>query len=355
MIRRGKVRCCLLLLSLVAACCLSACAGSLGDIREKPAVELRWPPPPFPARIQWVRNIATPEDAGITKGFWTRTVEFFTGADGSRIVRPYGVLMDRQSRLLISDPGAGVVHVMDPKRNRYFVIAGDEEKRLVTPIGLAEDPEGRLYIADSTSGELYRYDFRKEKLEPFHVPMLVRPTGIAYNRSNGLLYVVDTVANEVVASDLNGIEKKRFSARFNHPTDIYINANGEIYITDPLNYKIKVFTPEGQVISEIGTPGDAVGNLNKPKGVAVDREGHIYVCDALLDAVQVFDAGGHFLLSFGSTGTGPGEFWMPAGIYIDQQDYLFVVDTYNRRVQVFRYLPETKETGRATKPEKGAQ
>ncbi|HLO25368.1 MAG TPA: 6-bladed beta-propeller, partial [Geobacteraceae bacterium] len=124
----------------------------------------------------------------------------------------------------------------------------------------------------------------------------------------------------------------------------------------PLNYKIKVFTPEGKLVNQFGAPGDAPGNLNKPKGVAVDSEGHIYVSDALFDTVQIFDTEGRLLLSFGWRGTENGAFWMPSGIFIDQHDYIFVADTYNQRVQVFRYLPEggvttpgAKQPGNATK------
>jgi DNA-binding beta-propeller fold protein YncE len=92
------------------------------------------------------------------------------------------------------------------------------------------------------------------------------------------------------------------------------------------------------MVNELGTAGEAPGQLNKPKGVALDSAGHVYVCDALLDAVQVFDDTGRYLISFGGTGEGEGRFWMPSGIFIDGRDYIFVADTYNQRVQVFRYL-----------------
>lgn len=356
MSRGAKLRFTRLCCTVFAVCALAACAAPVTDLRSQPAVDLRWPSPPFPPRIQWVRNIANPEDAGITKGFWARTLEFFTGADGSRIVRPYGVLLDRRDRLIISDPGAGVVHVIDGKRNRYQVITGEDGMKLRTPIGVAEDTQNRLYITDSTSGELYRYDLGTEELAPFHVPMLQRPTGIVYNPANALLYIVDTLGNEVVAVDLEGREKRRFSSSFNHPTDICADSKGQLYVTDPLTYKIKVFTPEGALITQLGTAGDAMGNLNKPKGVAVDKEGHIYVSDSMLDAVQVFDASGNFLMSFGSTGTGNGEFWMPSGMYMDHHDYLLVADTYNRRIQVFRYLQEAPSGGAgAAKTKPGAK
>jgi DNA-binding beta-propeller fold protein YncE len=127
---------------------------------------------------------------------------------------------------------------------------------------------------------------------------------------------------------------------FNHPTDIAIDSAGKLYVTDPLNYRVRIFSPAGLQLNEIGHMGDAPGDMNKPKGVGIDSEGHIYVADALLDEIQVFDGNGDLLLTFGQVGTGSGAFWMPSGIWVDRHDYIFVADTYNQRIQVFRYLPD---------------
>ena len=343
-IRRGRAAAAVALLCALLS--LAACAAPVSLLEEKPSADLQWPQKPFEAKIRWIKTISDARDAGITKSFWKKTLEFFIGADQRRIVKPYGVLFDSAERLFIADPGAGLVHFMDMKEGRYVLIGDESDSPLRTPIGLAEDDHDRLYITDSTTGNVYLYDIAGRSLKPFLGRTLQRPTGIAYNRVNKLLYIVDTAAGRVVAVDARGAEKLRFGSagaekgEFNHPTDITVDARGLIYVTDPLNYKIKVFTPEGKLVSQFGAPGDAPGNLNKPKGVAVDSEGHIYVSDALFDAVQIFDAGGRLLLSFGYGGTENGAFWMPSGIFIDQHDHIFVADTYNRRVQVFRYLPD---------------
>lgn len=338
--------------SVVAAvmlCTLMACAGPVASLKSKPETDLYWPKRPLQPRIQWIRTVEDSAGAGISKPFWKKALEFIAGADQRHMLRPYGVLLDQSDRLFIADPGAGVVHLMDLKEQRYSVLDGGGGGRLRTPIGLTEDLQNRLYITDSTSGDVIRYDLATGVAELFPVPQLYRPTGIAFNAVNKLIYIVDTTANEVVAVDQSGTEKERFGSSFNHPTDICVDRKGQVYVTDALNYRIKIFTPEGQLLNEIGTAGDELGRLDKPKGVAVDSEGHIYISDALLDAVQVFDASGQFLLSFGSTGTSNGEFWMPSGLYIDQQDYLLVADSYNRRIQVFRYLsnaqPDAVGTG----------
>lgn len=330
---------------LLAVLFLAACAGPASLYKTEPAAALEWPRQTAGPKIVWIKSIAAYEDAGIAKGFWKRALEFFTGPDERRIVRPYGVLFDASERLYIADPGAGVVHCMDTREGRYTIIGGERgSTRLHTPIGLAEDGHGRVYITDSTAGAVFRYDPADGSLKQLPSNGLLRPTGIAYNKVNNLLYIVDTINDHVIGIDTDGHERLRFGSsgddagQFNHPTDIAVDDLGQVYVTDALNYQIMVFSPEGHPVTHFGAAGDAAGSLNKPKGVAVDSQRHIYVCDAMLDAVQVFDASGRLLLFFGGTGTGNGAFWMPSGLFIDSRDYIFVADTYNKRIQVFRYI-----------------
>jgi DNA-binding beta-propeller fold protein YncE len=323
---------------------LAACAGTDSLYLSKPAVDLEWPRQSGGGpRVAWIKNIASYQDAGIAKGFWRRALEFFSGADEEKIVRPYGVIFDGNERLFIADPGMGVVHCMDIKGGRYTVIGGKEDSPLRSPIGLAEDEAEHLYITDSVTATVYIYDIKEGTLKPFLADRLKRPTGIVFNEATKFLYIVDTIAGQVVAVDTAGKERNRFgtsgegSVEFNHPTDIAVDDIGQLYITDPLNFRIKVFTPEGSLVNQFGAAGDAAGDMYKPKGLAVDSSGHVYVCDAMLDTVQVFDDSGRLLLTFGKAGTDNGEFWMPSGLFIDRRNYIYVSDTYNRRIQVFRF------------------
>ena len=336
---RAATRCLSVAAVLLA---LAACAGPTPLLKRGQSSGPQWPEAPFAARIEWVKSVATPEDAGIDKGFWKKALELLTGADLHPIVRPYGVLFDNAGRLLIADPGTGVVHLMDTKEGRYSRIVATNGAPLTSPIGLAEDDSNRLYITDSASNAVYLYDLDNHKLTPF-LEKLQRPTGIAYNRANRLLYISETTAHRVIAVDVGGKVKYRFGDRpsdpspLNLPTDIATDAKGQVYVTDPLNFKIKIFTPEGLLVSQFGLMGDSHGEFNKPKGVAVDAEGHIFVSESMLDSVQIFDDSGQFIFSFGTNGTDDGAFWMPSGLFINGS-YIFVADTFNHRVQIFRYL-----------------
>jgi sugar lactone lactonase YvrE len=330
---------------LVACCVLStlgACASAPGLYDTKTESSREWPVGSDGDRVVWVKEIAQFQELGVNKGFWKRLKQLLVGEESHPVVRPYGVLHGGSGKLYLADPGAGVVHCLDLSLGRYWVIGGPDSP-LRTPIGLAEDDLGRLYITDSSEGMVYRYLPDSGSLQPFLAEKLLRPTGVAFNPSNKLIYLVDTLAGQVVAVNQDGVVQRRMGVAgdgmesANRPTDIAIDATGQIYVTDSLNFRITVLTPEGQVVRYLGAVGDARGYFSRPKGVAVDSAGHVYVCDSLLDVIQVFDDSGASLLSFGSTGSGNGQFQMPSGLYIDRNDYIFIADTYNRRIQVFRY------------------
>lgn len=345
-LHRGRLRGILTHITLlVTFLVLAGCATPVAFRDVPPAAELQWPGKGSSPKIVWVRNISGYEDVGITKGFWKKALEFIIGGDDRRIVRPHGVLFDAAERLYIADPGGGVVHCMDTAKGLYTIIGAEEGSPLRTPIGLAEDNQGRIYITDSAEAKVFRYDPADGSLKPFLSGMLSRPTGIVFNKFNGLLYIVDTTGQRVIATDLEGRERHRFGSsgegpgQFNYPTDIATDRQGRLYITDSLNFRIRTFSAAGAQLGRFGEAGDSMGDLQRPKGIAVDSAGHIYVCDGLLDAVQIFDATGRLLLFFGRQGAGTGEFRMPSGIFIDQRDYIYVADTYNQRIQVFKYMP----------------
>ncbi|QEM66776.1 6-bladed beta-propeller [Geobacter sp. FeAm09] len=326
---------------------LAACAGSAAQTTRR----IEWPPPPAQPQIAWAGEVGSYLDAGIRKGFWRRLADVFVGESDVRIGRPYGIYVDETGRLLIADPAFGVVHVMDAGQNTYTIIGQGEGPAFKNPIAITGDGAGNVYITDSAASLVYRYSFRDNALTPF-IHSVERPTGIAFNRRNRLLYVSDTTSSQVVVCDLSGNERFRIGGtgsgpgQFNRPTDLFIDNSGTLYVTDPLNSRIQVFSAEGVFRRAFGRPGDGGGDFSKPKGVAVDSNGTIYVADAQLDAVQVYNMSGGFRFEFGASGSEAGTFWMPSGVHIDRNDRIYVADTYNRRIQIFRIVPPAAPQGK---------
>jgi DNA-binding beta-propeller fold protein YncE len=214
---------------------------------------------------------------------------------------------------------------------------------------VAPGRQGTVYVADSRLREVFQLDRAGELVRAVAHGDLQRPSSVAFDPSQRRLYVGDSKAHVVHVFNEQGTKVASLGSlgggpgQFNSPTHLAMTPQGDVVVTDALNFRVEVFGTDGQYRYQLGRIGDGAGNFAAPKGVAVDRDGHIYVADAMFDAVQIFDAEGRLLLGFGEQGQQSGQFWIPNGLYIDEEQRLFVADAYNRRIQVFRIVSPTAE------------
>ncbi len=310
----------------------------------EPEPTLTWPPAPAAPRIRYLRSFSAPEDLGISRGWFHRLAELFTGPEPVQLVRPTAVVATANA-VYVADPGVKGVHRFDLKRHKHALIRRAKNRPLPSPIGLALGMREEVWVTDSSLRGVFRIEAGAEHARPFALAAdLSQPTGIAISPDQGWVYVVDTTSHEVKMFDENGALVGRFGGRgiadgeFNYPTMIWRGATGAVLISDSLNFRIQEFDAVGKFRHKFGRPGDGSGDLSRPKGIATDKRGNIYVVDALFHAIQIFDSGGTFLLAVGDHGRAAGEFWLPTGIFVNQDDKIYVADSYNRRVQVFQYV-----------------
>ncbi|MGA9262597.1 MAG: 6-bladed beta-propeller, partial [Desulfobacterales bacterium] len=233
----------------------------------------------------------------------------------------------------------------DTPGNQYTFFPADKTM-LDSPVGIAIDENGMIYVSDSKRAAVYVFeDHGKKFVSSIGDGLFKRPTGIVVNPKTSELLVVDTLQSRVFRFDLSTrLPKGSFGTdgategQFHYPTNIVVTLTGDIIVSDALNFRVQVFSPEGSFLFTFGRMGDAPGTFSRPKGVAADSDANIYVVDALFDNIQVFDKRGHPLMAFGEHGRGYGDLWLPTGIYIDDNDLIYVSDSSNRRVQIFRYL-----------------
>jgi len=295
------------------------------------------------ARIAFDKAFSRPEDLGIEKGFLERVGEFLFGQRDARLVRPMAVVAVR-GVVYVADPGAKGVHRFDPVAERYDLIGAEGDAPLPSPIGLAVGRDGDVYVTDSVRPAVLVIHPGAMAAVPLRLPALGQPTGVAFDRVTGRLYVVDTTAHRVAVFNPDGTPHASIGGRgdgdgeFNYPTYLWRDAQGRLYVTDSLNFRIQIFDGEGRFLAKFGKAGDGTGDFMRQKGVATDSFGHVYIVDALMSALQIYDESGGLLLSIGNLGQNRGEFWLPAGIFIGEDDRIFVADAYNRRVQIFRYV-----------------
>jgi len=161
------------------------------------------------------------------------------------------------------------------------------------------------------------------------------------------------ITQQGVVSTITGNGMKSFAdgagsqAMFNEPSAIVLDSMGNMFVADSLNQRIRKITPQG-VVSTLaggGTPGheDGISGLakfNSPSGVAVDVEGNVYVADRLNNRVRRVTPQGEVTTIAGSAEAGfedgvgaMAKFKGPAGIALDADGNLYVADSENNSIR----------------------
>ena len=135
--------------------------------------------------------------------------------------------------------------------------------------------------------------------------------------SDGNVYVTDNgPAVSVISPDGNVIRRwgsegsKPGEFSFGAPSEahgsIAVGPDGRVYVSDSGNYRIQVFSPDGNFIRQFGIHGDKPGQLLRPFDLAVDQAGDVYVADDQGETVSKFSPTGSFVWRIGGfTATDP--------------------------------------------------
>jgi sugar lactone lactonase YvrE len=127
---------------------------------------------------------------------------------------------------------------------------------------------------------------------------------------------------------------ERAGGPFNHPTEMMPHPNGDIYVTDGYrNSRIHRFSGDGQLKQSWGVPGKGPGQLHLPHSIAMTADGNMYLCDRGNRRIKVlspdFDIldiwtgmGGPNDISLGNDG----NFYIAEQEYDDKPAYLCVRD-----------------------------
>jgi len=308
------------------------------------AEEIVWPPPPDEPKIKWVRSIEKLEDVGVKKGFFSKLADLLFGEEKKKMIKPFGSFI-KGEKLYFTDTGSNSIFIFDFREKSVRVIDRIGDYQLTSPIDIVVDDQGRIYVSDSVLGTVFVTNEDGDFLGKIGGDILIRPTGLALDPERKRLYITDTLKGSVYVISL---KNKKLIMRigkmgsnpgqFNRPTFLTVDREGNIYVSDSMNARIQIFSPEGKLITMFGERGTTIGSFANPRGIAVDSDGNIYVADTLLSAIQIFNKKGQLLLVVGYYGTDRGEFAFPVDISISPDDYIFVSDSYNMRIQVLRYL-----------------
>ncbi len=270
-------------------------------------------------------------------------------ATGATLFFPTDVAADRGGNVYIADLGdsrirkvsGGTIDTMAGSASLAPPVDGApaNQVRLNGPTGVAVGPAGNVYFAEGSVGSgsgLTVGDFRVWRVSPDGTlftaagngtnsfsgdtgsasrAQLNTPTGMAIDAA-GNLYFADTMNHRIrrispggTITTVAGNALPGFSgdggpatlAELNTPTSVAVDAQGNLYIADSSNNRVRRVTPDGTIDTVVGNGNAALfgdggpalsAALHGPRGVALDTAGNLYIADTLNHCVRMVDTGG---------------------------------------------------------------
>jgi NHL repeat len=192
--------------------------------------------------------------------------------------------------------------------------------RLDCPTALAFDADGRLVVSDAWHNRIRRIgtDGRIETIAgfaslptfagnsyggdggPAYDAKLKNPTGLAIDAAGSVVIAdqdnhrVRAVSPDGVMRPIAGSGNEGFDGDFgsaieaglSHPSQLVLDAAGDLYVADTGHQRVRRITPDGRISTIIGDGTPASGGdggravdaqVHDPIGLAVDRVGNLYV------------------------------------------------------------------------------
>ena len=114
---------------------------------------------------------------------------------------------------------------------------------------------------------------------------------IVHNKKGGIWGKSPKVSLELVRK-IGDIDTDDENLAFNYPSDVAVDAQGNIYILDAGNARIQKFGPDGNYLATIGRKGQGPGEFVMPGNITFDKDGNLVVADSTQSRIHVIIGGG---------------------------------------------------------------
>ncbi len=268
-----------------------------------------------------------------------------------QLIAPYGLAVDSRGRLYVADTKVGAIFVFNTENNDVELIKHGVHAKFGSIFGLAMDDNDDLFVSDGELHHVLVFNAKHELQTGFGDDVMKDPNGIAIDTENRFIYVADTELDQVLVYDADSYKLLRRigttgkmhtltdPGNFSKPTNVAVDKDGNLYVSDTWNDRIEVFDADGVFIRQWGKNGDGPGDFARPKGVAIDSDGHVWVADAMLNRLQVFTPTGRLLLGMGGFGILPGQFEALTGLCVNNKLHrIFTSEQMLGRTQMYRYI-----------------
>ncbi len=360
---------------LAAACASPALADKKKDTPQAPppsdgpvkfnTSNIVWPQPPAIARLRYLdyfsaeKKPAEKEKPEAKKKSW---MDRMAGVDPNEAAKragtkprfqlgtPYGLAVDSKGLLYVADTKVGAVFIFNPENRDAEFIKHGVDARFGRIFGLVIDDADRLFVSDGQYNHVLVFNPNHKLEGQFGEGVMNDPAGLAIDEENRFVYVANTGTDQILVYDADTLKLLRkigtpgknhtltTPGDFSEPTNVAVDKDGNLYVSDTMNDRIEEFDAEGTFIRTFGKNGDGPGEFTRPKGVAIDCDGHVWVADAMMNRLQVFTPEGNLRMVVGGFGWLPGQFQALTGLTIDKQNRVFTSEQYMGRVQMFRYI-----------------
>lgn len=212
-----------------------------------------------------------------------------TLAGPDKVNHPAGLAVDRSGAVYIGDTGN---HTVWKWQNGSLTKAASA----VAPTGLAIDASGKLVIADlgGTAGSILAHD------------VAIAANNTVYTTDGRLIRRIQSNITTVIAGrgdPARGDFGPALDARLNNPAGLALDAEGNLYIADRNNHRIRRVDSKGVITTYAGTglagnTGDGglaiAADLNSPTTLRFDS-GSLYIQDSGNHRVRVVTPEGRIL------------------------------------------------------------